>query len=208
MVEGPNQESGVHQAISSFFHYCLTCIYGRYRQLGILALLFSFVGISDAKAQVPRPLRPGTRPMAFLFGMGPSMRITNAPASFKLTQEFNGHFSGNASGPALGFILEEEFASRYDRFGLTIAPKFVYDIPVYRPMGIYVSPSVSFGYHLFTCENCRVDHAADLQFGVTAKLILNDRMMVWFQPTNFDLLISSSQLGARYEMLIGGGVTF
>ena len=64
------------------------------------------------------------------------MQITNAPSSFNLTQEFNGHFSGNASRPALGIILEEEFASRYDLFGLTLAPKFVYDIPVCRRMGI------------------------------------------------------------------------
>ena len=92
------------------------------------ALLGSTVAPTDAEAAVPRVLRPGTRPMQFLFGFGPSWGIGGAShyygpdyyapgcgapgipcryggfgywGSFKLTQEFSGHFSGNASGPAL-----------------------------------------------------------------------------------------------------------
>ena len=105
--------------------------------------------------------------------------------------------------------MEEEFAALYNRFDLTLAPKFVYDIPVCRPMGIYLSPCISFDYNVSTCENCRTIHSADLQFGAAGKLIINNRIMVWFQPTNFDLLISPNRgLAARYEVMLGGAVTF
>lgn len=93
---------------------------------------------SQAEAGVPRVLRPGTRPMAFLLGLGPSWGIRDryrygygfdGPGNgcgngnpycrggfyggfhaFKLTQEFMGHFSGNASGAALGILMNQEFA--------------------------------------------------------------------------------------------------
>jgi hypothetical protein len=121
---------------------------------------------SNEAEAAPRVLREGTRPMAFLLGLGPSWGVGGSRwvygdnycaggfcgwggrygGSFKLTQEFMGHFSGNASGPALGVILNQTFSGPY--FGFNIAPKFTYDIRVKQGLGLYISPSVSLGYGL------------------------------------------------------------
>lgn len=206
---------------------------------------------SEAEAAVPRVLRPGTRPMAFLLGFGPSWGIGGryrygygdgcggnpycrggfygGYGAFKLTQEFMGHFSGNASGPALGILMNQEFSGSY--FGLNIAPKFTYDIQVKRDLGLYISPSFSLGYHLshfnygyynqFGYSGANY-HAANIQFGVAVKLMLDDRWLVWVQTPNFNFDVGpgnyycggpgvpgcGAYFRARYEFLLGGGVTF
>ncbi|MCY0992384.1 hypothetical protein OV203_34920 [Nannocystis sp. ILAH1] len=219
------------------------------------ALLGSTVAPSNAEAAVPRVLRPGTRPMQFLFGLGPSWGIggsshyydagyygpgCGAPGfpcryggfgywgSFKLTQEFSGHFSGNASGPALGVLLNEEFG--YRRFGFVIAPKFTYDIQVKRDLGLYISPNVSLGYQLLSdrwnyyngAYYHYTNHAANLQFGVGLKLMLDDRWIVWLQFPQFDMSFGPRYgygcgaapgacpafFIARLNLLLGGGVSF
>ncbi len=206
---------------------------------------------SDAEAAVPRVLRPGTRPMAFLLGIGPSWGIGGPRygydgfngcnggnpycrggfyggfSAFKVTQEFMGHFSGNASGAALGILLNEEFSGPY--VGLNIAPKFTYDIQVRRDLGLYISPSFSLGYHLSHTNYGYYNnfgyaganyHAANIQFGVAVKLMLDDRWLVWVQTPNFNFDVGpgnyycndgfgcGTYFRARYDFLLGGGVTF
>lgn len=205
---------------------------------------------SEAEAAVPKILRPGTRPMQFLFGFGPSFGIGGSRyyygdnfcgngfcgyggwggrygGSFKLMQEFNGHFSGNASGPALGILLNQEFSGPY--FGFNIAPKFTYDIQPKKDLGLYIAPSISFGYHLsryryFGNFNSPAYnyHAANLQFGVMLKLSLGDRGIAFLQFPNFDFNIgpapgyyNCSAFGgcpayfvAKLDVMFGGGVAF
>lgn len=230
--------------------------------LAAAALGATLVGsaLAPAEAQaagVPKVLRPGTRPMQFLFGFGPSWGIGGSgyyygadywggdacpgPAvcpynrgfgfygSFKLTQEFNGHFSGNASGAALGVLLNEEFGA--GRFGFVIAPKFTYDIQPKRDLGLYISPNVSLGYHLISHRNFYYNdvyyryayHGANLQFGMALKLMLDDRWIVWLQFPHFDMTIGPGYgygcynvpgaacpafFVARLNLLLGGGVSF
>jgi hypothetical protein len=209
------------------------------------AVVGSNLVTSDADAAVPRVLRPGTRPMAFLFGFGPSWGLGRPygyyddayagpyyrgwyggyGGNFKLTQEFMGHFSGNASGPALGVVLNEMFAGAY--FGFNIAPKFTYDIQVKRDLGLYISPSVSLGYHLshyryfdngYAYAGASY-HAANLQFGVAVKLMLDDRWLVFAQFPNFDFIIGpgnyycngpgcGTYFRAKLDFVLGAGVTF
>ncbi len=212
---------------------------------------------ATAEAGVPRVLRPGTRPMAFLLGLGPSWGIRNnyrygynggdfnngcgggnpycgrggwygGHGAFKITQEFMGHFSGNASGAALGILMNQEFSGAY--FGLNIAPKFTYDIQVKNDLGLYISPSFSLGYHLSNYGGgyygyygyaSRNYHAANIQVGVAVKLMLDDRWLVWIQTPNFDFTVGpgnyycgngvpgcGTYFRARYDFLLGGGVTF
>lgn len=216
------------------------------------ALVGGSLAPAEAEAAVPRVLRPGTRPMQFLFGFGPAWGIGGANyyynagyygcggvpgcrygafgyyGSFKLTQEFNGHFSGNASGPALGVLLNESFG--YQHFDFVIAPKFTYDIQPKRDLGLYISPNVSLGYELlsrrFYDPNLyyyRYNYsAANLQFGVGLKLMLDDRWIVWLQFPHFDMTIGPAYYyggcppGAvcpayfitRLNLLAGGGVSF
>lgn len=175
----------------------------------------------EASAGVPPALQPTkNRPMQFLFGFGPSFGIGGSRwiygdcgpgnscnyyrygfggrygGAFKLSQEFNFHFSGNASGPALGVILNEEFSGPY--VGFNIAPKFTYDIQPMKNLALYISPSVSFGYHLdhYAAYYWGAGygygynyHAANLQFGVALKLIIKDRFIAFLQAPNFDFII-------------------
>jgi hypothetical protein len=222
--------------------------------LGATALAAQVATTSEAQAGVPKVLREGTRPMAFMLGLGPSWGIGGSRwyygggpdgyygpggygwggrygGSFKLTQEFLGHFSGNASGAALGVIVNQTFSGPY--FGFAIAPKFTYDIRVKPGLGLYISPSISLGYALqhyrafyyqgyYSGANY---HAANLQFGVAVKLILDDRWLVFAQVPNFDFLIGPGNyyyynggcapgfncgtfFAARLDFILGGGVTF
>lgn len=209
---------------------------------------------SQEASATPRVLREGTRPMAFLLGLGPSWGVGGSRwyygnpggygcadgfcngwggrygGSFKLTQEFMGHFSGNASGPALGVIVNQTFTGPY--FGFNIAPKFTYDIRVKQGLGLYISPSVSLGYGLVHYRPNYYGYyaganysAANLQFGVAVKLILDDRWLVFAQVPNFDFLIGpgnyyyangacaagyncGTYFTARLDFVLGGGVTF
>lgn len=211
------------------------------RSLALAATLATTVVASNAvattaEAAVPRVLRPGTRPMQLLFGFGPSFGIggsrwaygyCNGPGNscndyyyrgaygrygggFKLSQEFNYHFSGNASGPAIGILLNETFGGPL--FGFTIAPKFTYDIQPKRDLGLYISPSVSFGYHIDHWASYWYGggafaygynwHAANLQFGVALKLSLGDRGIVFLQFPNFDFDIGP---GGYYQNVYYGG---
>jgi hypothetical protein len=223
------------------------------------ALVGGALAPAEAEAAVPKVLRPGTRPMQFLFGVGPSWGIGGSahyygggfygggdacpgPAycpygargfgfygSFKLMQEFNGHFSGNASGPALGILLNEEFG--YQRFGFVIAPKFTYDIQPKKDLGLYISPNVSLGYHLISHSAWYFNdvyyryayHGANLQFGVALKLILDDRWIVWLNFPQFDMTFGPSYgyncynapgaycpafFVTRLNLMLGGGVSF
>lgn len=155
-------------------------------------------------------LRPGTRPMAFAVGMGPALRtdrqIAIPRAAFKLSQSFMFHLSGDASGPAIGFVMQQGFNAN-DVFGLTLAPRFEWDIQIDQRYAIYISPGVSLGYHLY--RGAGTGHAIDLQLGATAKLIIQDRWLVWFRPANFNVIIAGrNDWGMRYELMFGGGVTF
>jgi len=230
----------------------------RFSQGLCLAATLGAVGLGaqavapTAEAGVPRVLRPGTRPMAFLLGLGPSWGFSDRYRygndydgcngknpycrggfyggfnAFKLTQEFMGHFSGNASGPALGILMNQEFSGPY-YFGLNIAPKFTYDIQVKSDLGLYISPSFSLGYHLTAYRGGYYNnfgyatanyHAVNTQVGVAVKLMLDDRWLVWVQAPNFNMDIGPGSyycggaLGCgtyfrgRVEFLLGGGVTF
>ena len=216
-------------------------------------LVGSALAPAEAEAAVPRVLRPGTRPMQFLFGFGPAWGVGGANyyynashygcggvpgcrygafgyyGAFKLTQEFNGHFSGNASGPALGVLLNENFG--YQHFGFVIAPKFTYDIQPKRDLGLYISPNVSLGYELMSRRYWdngnnyfyRYNYsAANLQFGVGLKLMLDDRWIVWLQFPHIDMTIGPgygyggcapgfacpTYFITRLNLLAGAGVSF
>lgn len=233
----------------------------RRRKLALTAALGATLlggALAPAEAQaggVPRVLRPGTHPLQFLFGFGPSWGIGGSSyyynpsfyggcgglpgcryggfgyyGAFKLTQEFSGHFTGNASGPALGVLLNQGFG--YQSFDFVIAPKFTYDIQPKKDLGLYISPNVSFGYELLTRRYFDNNlyyyrynyHAANLQFGVGLKLMLNDRFIVWLQFPQFDMTIGPAYAYGgcnpapgfgcpaffitRLNLLAGGGVSF
>ena len=173
------------------------------------ALALFIGGSALAKPLSRAAIRPGTNPMTFQMGMGPSLQmVNNLPTAFKLSEEINWHFSGRSHGPAIGALLEQGFAN-WGMFELTMAPKFVYDIQLKPQYGFYISPSASLGYRFEHQSNGNNYHGFDMQFGIAAKLLFKDRWMLWFQPTNIDIFVGGGGwVGVRYEVLFGGGVTF
>lgn len=208
--------------------------------LKVITALATVVGTytvsQQAEAKIPRVLRPGTRALYFNLGFGGSVGLGRGYyngaynggygygylGGFRLTSEFGGHFKGAAEGPALGVLFEQEFYG-YGGFGLILAPKFVYDIQIIKNLGFYISPSIAAGYHMYTYFDYGArygrlyGHTLDVQVAVAAKLMLDDRWLVWVNFPNFDLNFGRYNNFAWYGgrafygrllFMIGGGVTF
>ncbi len=155
----------------------------------------------------PPLLRPGTRGMWASLGLGPAAELDKYSTQFKLTQTFGYHFSGSASGPALALELQESFGKGV--LFLEVGPKFVWDIQLIDGIGFYLSPSAMAGFTHAT--NGGSLSGFTLQLGVEGKLVLGDRGMVFFRPICVDILglsHSGIQVGARWDLIFGGGVTF
>lgn len=200
--------------------------------LAIVLAVASLVQANTAAAGVPRALRPGTRPLQFLVGGGAAWGplCERPPAllgvcdAIKVSQEFAAHFRGDASGPALGLQLGEDFG-KYS-FEIFVAPKFSFDIQPRRDLGLYITPSVALGYrfmqHYWSLSRAG-HHAGDLQLGLALKLVLADRWLVWLQFPQTDLIFGPSETDAcgggsfpacgpfflaRLNLLAGAGVSF
>ncbi|MCA9663831.1 MAG: hypothetical protein KC486_36230 [Myxococcales bacterium] len=205
---------------------------GRRRSLVVSALLgvaaFA-VAVPAAASEAPFVLRPGSRPLFFLVGAGPSAgiggqcydgyyyggRLFNEPGyqllgcggAIKLSQEFGAHFSGYAAGPAAGVVVQQELLG-YGYFGLTVAPKFTWDIQVLKDIGLYVSPNVAIGYHRSRWQGHPAFTGGDIQGGVALKLALGDRGLVYTQLPHFDFVFGPGYSMVRYDFILGVGLSF
>ena len=222
-----------------------------------VALTAALVGVGlasgEAMAEIPKVLKPPSeksQTMQFLFGFGNSSRIGGSGwygydcnkngfncgyaggygGAFKLHQQFLFHLTGKWHGPALAFVAEQEFAGSY--FGLNLVPRFAWDIPVYKPLALVVSPYVGVGYHLSRYSTYWYNlyfgnygspnyHSAVVQFGVTAKLMIAQKWLVWLQFPSSEVQVGRGDyycnpgtgycptyFAARFDVLAGGGITF
>lgn len=186
---------------------------------------------SPAKKSIPSLLRPSTRPYTLLIGIGPAIGINAQPCyggyfywgelwqarpsvyglgcggAVKLSQEFLAHLDGSATGPALGLLLSQELPSA-GGFGLTVAPKFTWDLQLLPGLGLYLSPSLAFGYHRLALRGYPAVHAADVQAGLALKLALHERWLVWLQPAHFEFIATPGFFIPRYNLLLGVGAVF
>jgi len=119
---------------------------------------------------------------------------------FKRTEEFGYHFSGDSSGPAIAWALQESFGSSY--FVFETGPKFEWDIPIVDGIGLYLSPGMLVGFAV-----AEGNAGVTIQPSFRGKLILGDRGMVFFQPFLLDIM-AGSEVIVRYDLMFGGGVTF
>ena len=184
-------------------------------------VLFSMLALgSVARADdIPTVLRPGTHPWYSGLDLGGAIGVHNSASQFKLGEFIGYHFSGNASGPALGFDIQESFGNGATT--LELGSKFIWDIPIVRNLGLYLTPSAMIGYtyvdvgsqnvcFLGYCESVGGGGSAnyfDMQFGFEGKLMLADRAFVFFRPLTLDFLINSG-FAFRWDIVAGGGVTF
>ncbi len=201
------------------------------RSIVAIAVLMAFGGFeAEAMAgEVPFALRPSTRPLFLLFGVGltagiggqcydgyyfggslynePGFQTLGCGGALKLSQEFGAHLTGTGVGPAVGVLLQEEVLS-YGYFGLTVAPKFSWDIQVVKGLGFYVSPNVAVGYHSSRWQGHPTLRGGDIQGGVTFKLSLGDRALIYTQVPHVDFVFGPGFSMVRYDFIGGVGVSF
>lgn len=158
---------------------------------------------------------PG-RPFVVSFGLGPAIQLSKHASQLKLAAGFGYHFNKTASGPALGFDLQVSVQS--DFATIELGPKFFWDIPIVRSIGLYLAPSGMLGFAHVT-ERCHARSSIcdksrsglTVQLGVEGKLLLADRVIVTLRPFTIDLLPTSADewtIGVRYDLILGAGVIF
>lgn len=186
----------------------------RRRPAALVAALVIAAGVllgwSPEAEAFPRVVRPGTRPWVFIFGLGPSLGMHAGGYraarlhQFKLQQDIGGHFSGDAEGPALGASFEESFANSHFRFESGV--KFWWDIQLVDDLGLYLAPEGRWGFGLSTFSHS-TDFFFNMQYGLSGRLILADRAIVFFKPITVDLNIGQ-YVAAYWDIMAGGGVTW
>lgn len=196
----------------------------------VAAALAVFAGTPEATAKErPWALRPSTRPFFALLGVGPTAGIGgqcyagyyygyslyNEPGfqtlgcggALKISQEIGFHFKGSGEGPAAGLLVQEELLS-YGYFGLSVAPKFSWDIQLLKDVGFYVSPNVAVGYHRSRWFGHPTMRGGSVQGGVALKLSLGDRGLLYTQLPHFDFVFGPGYSMVRYDFIVGGGISF
>jgi hypothetical protein len=175
----------------------------------------------DAQA-APEILRPGTRPWEADMGFGPSFIAYNnynnhcdhyyysgcswrgnnrGDFQFKMMEQIGYHFFKDSSGPALGLNLEEGFVYAF-RFEANA--KFWWDIQLVDDMAIYLYPEAKLGFAFWTNP---FEPYFNTQVGLGAKVILDDRWVVFLRPIAPSFFIGRSFIFA-WDVMLGGGVTF
>jgi len=179
--------------------------------------------------ETPWVLRPSTRPFFVLVGAGPTAGIggmcydgyyygsslynergfqtLGCGGAVKLSQEFGVHLTGTGSGPAIGALVQEELLS-YGYRGLTVAPKFTWDIQVLKHLGFYVSPNIALGYHSSRWYGHPTMRGGNVQGGIALKLSLGDRGLLYTQLPHFDFVFGPGYSMIRYDFILGVGVSF
>ncbi len=197
------------------------------RAVLLSTVLFSMLALgSVARADdIPTVLRPGTHPWYAGLDLGGAIGIHNSESQFKLGEFIGYHFSGKASGPALGFEIQEAFGGGVTT--LELGPKFLWDIPIVRNLGLYLTPSAMIGYgyvsagggggglcydyegFVYPCGGGGGSGSFfDMQFGFEGKLMLADRAFVFFRPLTLDFGTDGNAFVFRWDIMAGGGVTF
>lgn len=176
---------------------------------GMLALLL----VAGPAQAIPRELRSSSRPWFATFGLGPAIRIDDMPTQMKLEQAIGYHFFGKGSGPALGGVLTESFGNHFYQIGIGL--RFWWDIQPVAGLGLYLAPMMQIGWSLFGWEtNCpanwNCDDTAnyfDWQIGFEPRLVIGDRGIVFFRFVTLNPFFGNN-VGLRYDLVFGGGVTF
>lgn len=155
-------------------------------------------------------LGPGSRTFFGGLHLGGAINASKSVGQFKLGQEFGWHFlSGDFSGPAVGVTLQESFGDNWTF--IQFAPKFWWDFLVVPSIGLYVTPFAHIGlaHSSFSVAGQSVsDTAFNWQIGAAARVILADRFYAFFQPFALDFFHGDGGTGIRYDLQLGGGVTF
>jgi hypothetical protein len=179
------------------------------RVLVLIVVVFALGAAAPAEA-IPRVVRSSTRPWFATFGFGPAIKIDDLPNQFKLEQVIGYHFMGRGDGPALGGAVFQAFGDEWFNVGLGL--RFWWDIQPVSGLGLYLAPYMHIGWSLFSYGDCPrnadcTQNYFDWQIGFEPRLVLGDRGMIFWRFVVINPLFGQ-HIGARYDMMFGGGVTF
>jgi hypothetical protein len=162
-------------------------------------------GGSSSPSKTEMMLRPGTRSMSAMFSVAPALALDSGlHTQVKLGQGFAWHPSGDSSGLAFGGEIQESLGS--SAFMLTMGPKVWYDIQISDALGIYLAPSVLVGFG-YVSGGGTSTFGFDMQMGFEAKMLIQDRGMIFFRPITLDIAVAD-RAAVRWDLVFGGGVTF
>jgi len=190
------------------------------KTVSAIVLLFGLVLFNSyAEARIPRIMQmPRSRPFWVSGYVGPAINLRSSyvGTQIKLAQQFGFHFTGRAWGPAIAFDLQESISN--NAFVFEVLPRFVWDIPIHKELGLLLSPSAGIGYAYQHMGSGYVVTGSvsgvTVQFAFEAKLLLGRRGMIIFRPFGLDILAADYgwfvgwDNSVRWDMLLGGGVVF
>jgi hypothetical protein len=136
-------------------------------------------------------LRPGTRAVSYLGGIGAGIGLNLSGAAFVIHNSVGYHFSGKSEGPLLGGDFDIYIAGGGAIFAL--GPRFAWDFAV-SDKAFYIAPFVRAGIGIVTNGGVGFDAV----FGMRLKLIFNDRIQLFSSPWVFTFL--PERAGRQFHM--------
>jgi hypothetical protein len=154
-----------------------------------------------ARASGADVLRSGTKASSAEVRLGALVAMSDSISAFDLHLNYSYHFSGDASGFALGGALDIFAAGRS---GAIVVPgvRALYDYEVME--AVYLSPFVSAGVALWTVGGI----GFNTRVGFAVKVVLNDVFVASVQPVGVDMSIGTEGFDVSYNLLFGGGIIF
>lgn len=182
----------------------------------------------EAEASI---VRPGTRPFAATLAVGGAAGIGGAAGGFALYQELAYHPSRSARGLAVALAIGESFGRKGEGPPGTaprvsvyqVGAKLSWDLQPSARAALYLSPLLQLAFVHASSAVVGASESAEalaLRAGLEAKLILDDRFLLYLRPGGLEVLVGSAQLarvmseaaeGAvmlRLDVAVGAGVIF
>ena len=154
---------------------------------------------ADARAEL---LRSGTKASSVELGLGVMAGMNYSGAAFDLHLNYAHHFSGDASGFALGvaFDIVADPGAGVTLFAPAVRGNYDFEVS----NAIYLSPFTAAGFVIGTTGV----FAFNSRVGLGVKVLLNDRFLATLQPLGIDITAGSNGVVVSYNLLFGGGLTF
>jgi hypothetical protein len=153
--------------------------------------------------------------------------------SFHLEQALGTHFR-DGGGAALAIVTQQTLDA--DAYAYAFAGRFQYDAEIGKGLGLYLAPLITIGYRRvrmggverecgiindpsiepISCAPGRLSHQVTLQFGLEAKIVAADRLVLSFRPVTVDVGVPHAdkpydglfRSTVRWQLVGGLGLTF
>jgi|GEM_PF-2414537 hypothetical protein len=154
-------------------------------------------------------LRPNNRKYHVRVSLGAGVNLKSHTDQFTLQEEFGAYLTTISKHLGAGAYLSQSLGG--GDFAFSFGGKVWYDFQPWENLGFYITPSYTMGMSIYDKGSVVVGWHNLL--AVEARLTLANRGFVYVQPVGFEFLLGSKALlsqgsAVRYQMLVGGGVSF